>query len=102
MTSKARRTLAVAASAFMLAVPVAQAMPMDEQTGRPAHMDSAPSIGMEYGDLRRSAPAVEPAPVSGGFDWMAAAIGAAAATGLAVVSLTAFRVRRPVGRRVAA
>jgi hypothetical protein len=100
MTSKARRTLAVAAAVFLLAAPSAPAMPMDSQTSRPAHVGS----GMEYGDLRVSEPTVEPAPPSApsGFDWTAAGIGALAASGLAAAFWTALHVRRPVGRRVAA
>jgi hypothetical protein len=111
MSSKARSTLMGVTAALMIAAPVAQAIPLDPgQTNRPAHIgplpSSTPSGATEYGDLRRHArtsslagttsprPAIRPAQASGGFDWLSAAFGAAAAAALALVSGTALGIRR--------
>jgi hypothetical protein len=108
MNSKARRTLAGVTAAVMIAAPAAQARPIDTvQPGRAAHVAPPPSsiaqsAGAEYADLRaqnptpgntptvESRPAVKPASAPGGFDWTSAAIGAAVAAGLALVSWTAL------------
>jgi hypothetical protein len=113
MSPKARRTLAGVTAAVMIAAPAAQARPIDSvQPGRAAHVAPPPSsiaqsVGMEYGDLRAQNPApgntgaVESRPIvetasapGGGLDWTSVAIGAAVAAGLALVSWTAFGLRR--------
>ena len=109
MTSKARRTLATAAAAVLLAAPAAQAMPMDQQTGRPArhHLLAVDRDGVrgsarrphDRGAAHRRAGACAGV---GGFDWIAAAIGAVVATGLVLGSWTVLHARRPVGRRAVA
>jgi hypothetical protein len=111
MRRKAHRTLVGIAAAVMIAAPAAQAMPIDAvQNSRPAQMrpSSSAATGLEYGDLRRELgtsslagttsppprPAIEPAPASGGFDWLAVAIGAIVAAALALASWTALGIRR--------
>ena len=113
MSSKARRTLLGVAAVVAIAAPGAHARPFDSgQPVHPAHVATG-SVGMEYGDLRvpdaqqqtgghkstaESQPVVS---APGGFDWISAAIGAVAATGLALVALVAIAPRRPTGRRAA-
>jgi hypothetical protein len=110
MRSKARRMLVGIAAAVMIAAPAAQAMPIDgAQDGRPDHMGPSSSVasGLQYRDLRSGLrtsslagttspppPAIRPAPTSGGFDWLSAAIGAIGAAGLALASWTALGMRR--------
>jgi hypothetical protein len=98
MNSKARRTLAGVTAAVMIAAPAAQAIPIDAvQTGRPAHV--APStLGTQSGALRTQTAntgTVESRPAPDGFDRTSAAIGAAVAAALALLSSAALRLRRP-------
>ena len=92
--------------AVMLAAPAAYAMPIDPRpTGAttsgapdvpPPPSSIAMSAGEEYEALRAPAPqpVADAPPVPTGFDWLSAAIGAAAAAGLALVSIAAVGTRR--------
>jgi hypothetical protein len=92
--------------ATMFAAPAAYAMPIDPRTtvvttsGAPDVPPPPSSIAMSAGDEYEALRAPAPQPVAdtpsapAGFDWLSAAIGAAAAAGLALVSLAALGTRR--------
>jgi hypothetical protein len=99
--------LAVAAT---IAAPAAYPQPRDSAPIAPPPSLMAASVGMEYGDLRArdaqdatvaSRPVVAEPSDRAGFDWLSAAIGAAVAAGLSLVSMAVVGRVRAVGRRAA-
>jgi hypothetical protein len=110
--SKLTGTLVSAAVVAAMAAPAAPAMPLGSGPNQrladvaPPPSSIAQSAGKEYRDLRGELgtsslagttsprPAIEPAPASGGFDGLSAAIGGLVAAALALASWTALGTRR--------
>lgn len=98
--------------AGLITAPAANAMPVGQLTVAGTTSDAPPpppssiamSAGDEYEALRAPTTVVAPEPVAAsepvapsaptGFDWVSAAIGAAATAGLALVSLATMGTRR--------
>jgi hypothetical protein len=114
MRSTIRNTLAVAALALAIAAPVAYAAPADMRTPAvpqetvsdvpPPPSSIAASAADEYEVLRASGgqdpvpqPVASEPSAPGAFDWVSAAIGAAAASALTLLSIGALSLRRPTG-----